>query len=206
MNINNTNSDLNLRASISKEIIMLFVALFVSCAIMYYAALPVHREAQIAKLEISVKEKNIESKKLLLSRITKLNSKSREVDNENIKKVDSLIPNRNNYEDYLAHIVKLASSKNIIIDDFSVSGSEQNSKEKNKKSKLSEVEINFSASGGFLNFINFLQAVENGIPFIQVESISVSGEKKDKPKESKEAKASSGLILKYEISLKFYYH
>jgi Tfp pilus assembly protein PilO len=190
-------NDKNSNKKKSSEILVLFVALLVSCATMYYFVKPLYREVKIAKLEISVKEKNIESKKLLLLRVGNFSNGEEDI-NENLGKIDSLIPNRNNYEDYLAHIVKLASAKNIIANDFSVSDEQSSSpRNKIKSNSLSSVAIDFSAAGGFLNFVSFLRDIENGIPFIQVEAVSISGG---------EETATSDLLLNYQINLKFFYY
>ena len=53
-------NDKNSNKKKSSEILVLFVALLISCAVMYYFVKPLYREVKIAKLEISVKEKNIE--------------------------------------------------------------------------------------------------------------------------------------------------
>ena len=204
MNISDTKFN---KKNLFSEFLFLGIFLLVSCAIMYYFVRPLCREVKLSKLEISLKEKNIESKELLLLGISGVGNNDGNVD-ENVEKINNLIPSRNNYENYLAHIIKLANSKNIVVNNFSVEGGRSDPKTKNKK--LNKAKISFSSSGGFLNFISFLRAIENGIPFVQVESISISGgteEDEKKEKEEKEEKEIDlGLVLEQQVSLKFYYY
>lgn len=200
MNINDTKLN---KKNLFSDFLFLGVFLVVSCVIMYCFVRPLCREVKLAKLEISLKEKNIESKELLLLGINDASDNNDEKVNENVEKINNLIPSKNNYENYLAHIVKLASAKNIVISNFSVEGGRSDLKTKNKK--LNESEIVFSSSGGFLNFISFLRDIENGIPFVQVESISIFGSKKEDGEEG-EKENNLGLILNQQVSLKFYYY
>ncbi|MEA2098062.1 MAG: hypothetical protein U9P70_03240 [Patescibacteria group bacterium] len=187
------------KKSISSEFLFLGVFLLVSCVIMYFFVKPLCEEVKFTMLEISLKEKNIESKELLFLGISNINND--EDINENIEKINNLIPSKNNYENYLAHIVKLASAKNIVVSNFSIRGGRSEVRTKDKK--LSEAEITFSSSGGFLNFISFLRDVENGIPFVQVESISISGDAKEN---NDDEEVDLGLILNQQVNLKFYYY
>ena len=84
----------------------------------------------------------------------------KEIDYENrpkniVEKINNLIPSKNNYENYLAHIIKLASAKNIVINNFSIGAGRSDLKTK----KLNKSEITFSSSGGFLNFISFFSVI-----------------------------------------------
>ncbi len=195
MNINDTKLN---KKNLFSEFLFLGIFLLVSCIIMHCFVRPLCREVKFAKLEISLKEKNIESKELLLLGVNDAGNNNEKV-NENVEKVNNLIPSKNNYENYLAHIVNLASARNIVVSNFSVEGGRSDLKTKNKK--LNESEIIFSSSGGFLNFISFLRDIENGIPFVQVESISIFGSEKEDGEED-----DLGLILNQQVSLKFYYY
>lgn len=188
---------------------LLFVSLLVSCAIMFYVVAPMYKESKIIKIGNETKEEIIENNNLTLIKIIKANNESEEFDSENVEKIKEFISNRNNYEDYLIHIVKLANGKNIKINDLSVNKIEDDPK-KRRSSILNEVEINFSASSGFLNLISFLKSIEKSIPFAQEESISISvrGEKEDGINEyvKTNTEIATDSILDYEIKLKFYHY
>lgn len=191
----------------------LFLSLIVSCAIMYYVVAPMYKEAGIIKAGNKIKEENVKNDNLALVRIIKINSGSKNLNSESVEKIKDFIPNRNNYEDYLIHIIKLANSKNIEINDFSVSENKNELKASDLKANngdgLIETEINLAASSGFLNFISFLRSIEKSIPFIQVESVLVSAEsEKGEINENSDINAATNMdsILEYEMKLKFYHY
>lgn len=187
---------------------LLLVALLVSCAIMFYVVAPMYKELKIIKIGNEIKEEIIENNNSALIKIIKANNESKEFDSENIEKIKEFISNRNNYEDYLIHIVKLANERNIKINDLSVNKIEDDPK-KRSKSILNEIEINFTASSGYLNLVSFLKSIERSIPFVQEESMSISvGEEEDDLSENVNADTETvtDSILDYEIRLKFYYY
>ena len=187
---------------------LLLVTLLVSCAIIFYVVAPMYKELKIIKIGNETKEEIIKNNNLALIKIIKANNESKEFDSENVEKIKEFISNRNNYEDYLIHIVKLANEKNIKINDLSVNKIEDDPK-KRSKSILNEVEINFTASSGYLNLVSFLKSIERSIPFVQEESMSISvGEEEDDLNENVNADTETvtDSILDYEIRLKFYYY
>ncbi len=194
LNKRSEDSNLDTKPSLkfSSEIIMLFAAFLVSCAIMFYGAAPIHRETKIIKFSNEIKIKDIKIGEALLSKIAIINNENKGINNEEVKKVGELIPNRDNYEDYLTHIVGLANNKNIKINSFSISEGE-GSKEEN--GALNKMSIDISASGFFLNFMSFTRDIESGIPFICERSISISKSESDDSES-----------LDYEMNIEFYYY
>ncbi len=194
LNKRSEDSNLDTKPSLkfSGEIIILFAASLVSCAIMFYGAAPIHREAKIIKFSNEVKIKDIKIGEALLSKIVIINNENKGINNEEVKKVGELIPNRDNYEDYLTHLVSLANNKNIKISSFSIS-EDKGSKEEN--GALNKMGIDISASGFFLNFMSFTRDIENGIPFICERSISISKSESDDSES-----------LNYEMNIEFYYY
>lgn len=190
--------------NIPNEIAFLVLALIFSSGIMYYGVAPLYKEAQISKMEVELKNKNVESGKKMLSELSKLAKSSGQIDDNDAEKISNLAPSRNNYEDHLALIVELAGNKNIYINNFSIKEQKASSETDGAK-KLKEGGISFSALGGFSNLESFLQSLENAIPFIQEESISISRKKQDVKNEEDSIGAGSSPILESEISFKFYY-
>lgn len=205
-NINKTDSkDSGININIPKEIAFLVLALFFSSGIMYYGVAPLYREAQISRMEVNLKNKNIESGKKLLSELSEIAESGGQIDDADAEKIDNLISSKNNYEDYLALIVELASSKNIYADNFLISEEQKVSQKEDSDKKLKEEKISFSALGGFSNLVSFLQSLENAIPFIQEKSISISRKKQDIENEENPMEINISPILESEISFKFYY-
>ena len=215
-NFNKQQEDLNSNAKsnlkFSGGITILFVALFVSCGIMFYVVSPMYKEARIIKFANEAKEKDVELGKSLLLKIVNINKRNKKVNNEEIEKIGEFIPNRDNYEDYLAHIVDLADNKNIKINGFSILKKERD-EEKNKKkyeeendNQFNKVSIDIMASGGFLNFMSFIRDIENGIPFVYEKSISISRSKENKKETSEENKTDTNPVLNYEMNIEFYYY
>lgn len=186
----------------------LLISLVISCTVVRYVASPTYQEARIIRAGNEIKKESIENNNLLLVKIVKANDENKKLNNEGVKKIKSFISNRNNYEDYLIHIVKLANSKNIEISNFSVNENENKSKT-NSDNVLKEIEISFSVSSGFQNFISFLRFIEQGVPLVQEESISISaGNKNDGISEQGDFDAAENreTILDYEVKLKFYHY
>ena len=198
---NKRSGDSNLSAKpkqrFSSEMIVLFAALFISCAVMFYGAAPIHREAEIIKFASETKTEDIEVGKSLLLKIVKINSENKGINSEEIKKVGEFIPNRDNYEDYLTHIVSLANNKNIKINSFSISKDKDsgNKEKEGENGALNKMSIDIAASGFFLNFMSFTRDIENGIPFICEKSISISKSESDDSES-----------LDYGMNIEFYHY
>jgi len=202
-----SSSSAKLTPEFPKEIIILFATLFVSCAVMLYLVAPLHKEVKIIKAVNEIKKGNIESGRMSLARIIKISNENEEFKNSEIEKIKSFIPNRDNYEDYLAHFIKLANNKNIKIGGFSISENKSGQKRKDEDKAFNEIKIDIKASGNFLNFMSFIQDIEKGIPFIHEESISILGiEESGAAGENEETKTSVNPALDYEICLKFYHY
>ncbi len=203
-NINKTNNNSGINIKIPKEIAFLVLTLIFSSGIMYYGVAPLYREAQISKMEVKLKNKSIESGKKALSELSKLAESSGQIDDSDAEKINNLVPSRNNYEDSLSLIVELAGNKNIYINDFSIKEQKVSPKTDDAK-KLKEGGISFSALGGFSNLTSFLQSLENAIPFMQEESISISSGAQNVEDKEDSMEIDNSPILEAEISLKFYY-
>jgi len=167
------------------------------------------KEAKIIEFGNEAKEKDVELGKSLLLKIVDINKKNKKVNNEEVEKIGEFIPNRDNYEDYLIHIINLANNKNIKINEFFISKEEKAEEGKDKKedsNKFNKVIINIAASGGFLNFMSFIYDIENGIPFVYEKSISVLRSEDNKNEELGENITDTNPVLDYEMDIEFYYY
>ena len=205
----NSNSDTKSNLKFSSGITVLFMTLFVTCGIMFYLISPMRKEAKIIEFGNEAKEKDVELGKSLLLKIVDINKKNKKVNNEEVEKIGEFIPNRDNYEDYLIHIINLANNKNIKINEFFISKEEKAEEGKDKKedsNKFNKVIINIAASGGFLNFMSFIYDIENGIPFVYEKSISVLRSEDNKNEELGENITDTNPVLDYEMDIEFYYY
>ncbi|MCK4892278.1 MAG: hypothetical protein KAS78_06440 [Candidatus Pacebacteria bacterium] len=189
------------KKKIPKEFAFLFFSMIASCIIMYCFAAPLYEDSKIKKLEIGVKKNNIESRELLLSRVMKAEiSDEDKISVENIEKIKGLASNRDNYEEYLVNVVEIASGRNVLINDLTVSNYGKVSAKSKVNGNFSSSVISFSASGGFFNFINFLEDIERNIPLIQVESVEIGKEG------SKDDFVASSSMLSFSVKINFFHY
>ncbi len=178
---------------ILKDFVFLISSLVVSCIILYFFVAPLYRTHKINLLEIDVKIRNVEARKVLLSSIVDSREKS-ENDTyiKNIEKIKSLVYPRDDYEGFLVKIIDISQKRSILIENFSISTA--GTENKNFYSK----DVSFSASGGYVNLLNFLEDLERSIPLIHVDSLEIrkSGDSEDE-EQSK--------ILNISVKTKFYY-
>lgn len=157
-----------------KEFVFLFLSMVISCLIVYFLSAPLYTELKIKKLEIAIKDDNIDLRDALVVLVKKIEVKKNE--KNNIEKIKNLVSTRDNYEEYLLNIIEIANSKNIIISDLKVGGIEEKNVKKDDVEIYNIGNISFSASGGYSNFINFLKNLEKNIPLLQVNSIEIENE------------------------------
>jgi len=193
------------KKKIPQDFVLLFLILVIASFCIYFIIMPLHQEAEIKKLEINIKEQNIKSREFQLKRIQSIEDiESKENYLRNMDKIKNLISDRDNYEDYLAHIEKLAKDRNINIESLSVFDKKNTFKNKEVENNVKSKGISFSASGSFVNFIDFLVNIERSIPFVQVDSVSMKTAMGIS--EENESELSSITILNYNIEISFFYY
>lgn len=189
------------KKKIPKEFALLFFSMIASCIIIYSFAAPLHKDSEIKKLEIGVKKNNIESRELLLARVIKIEiSDEDKISDENIEKIKGLASNRDNYEEYLVNIIEIAGGRNVLIKNLAVSGYEKVSVKSKVSGNFSSSIISFSASGGFLNFISFLEDIEQNIPLMRVELAEIGKEG------NKDDSMASGPMLSFSVKINFFHY
>ncbi|MDF1498386.1 MAG: GspMb/PilO family protein [Patescibacteria group bacterium] len=201
---NNINVNYN-KKKIPQDFVILFLILVIASFCIYFIIMPLHQEAEIKKLEINIKEQNIKSREFQLKRIQSIEDiESKENYLRNMDKIKNLISDRDNYEDYLAHIEKLAKDRNINIESLSVFDKKNIFKNKEVENNVKSKGISFSASGSFENFIDFLENIERSIPFVQVDSVSMKTAMGIS--EENESELLPVTILNYNIEISFFYY
>ena len=209
---------------ISKKIITLILTLTFSCGVVVLVAVPLYRDLKITELKIEAERENKTDREEFLSRIVRFRKMNNEVRDDDLKKIDKIILNRNSYEDYLSRVVYLAQINRVTVKNFFVSQPSAPVKIKMRESEgaflrkspqLRETEVSFSALGDFSDFMNFIDDFEKMGPLADEESLKITTmrNKKDKEKSEEEGKEENEenqeqeeeLVLNYEVGFKFYY-
>ena len=184
----------------SKEFIALFCSVIVSSTIIYFVVKPMYEDLKFRDLEIKAKESSIESREALLLKAMEV-----EINNEyktSIEKINSLVSNSDDYEEYLVSIVDIADRKNILIDELQVLDKKDVLEEDDdNNTNFNSRSINIIASGEFFNFINFLEDVEKNMPLIQIESIAI-----DKVDSDDSDYTELASILSFSIQINYFYY
>ena len=202
---------------ISRKIITLILMLVFGCGLTALGAVPLYQDLKIVELEIETERENKTVREEFLSRIAKSREINRNVQKEDVEKINRILLSRNGYEDYLSRIIYLAQINNVVVKDFSIS--QPSAKERTvkigefeepflkKSPEFREAGISFSALGEFSDFMEFIGDFENMGPLADEESLKIISTRSEKSKkesgENQEQK--EGLVLNYEINFIFYY-
>lgn len=201
---------------ISRKITTLILTLVFGCGLTALGAVPLYQDLKIVELEIETERENKTVREEFLSRIAKSREINRNVQKEDVEKINKILLSRNGYEDYLSRIIYLAQINNIVVKDFSISQPSAKARVKigefeepflRKSPEFREAGISFSALGEFSDFMEFIGNFENMGPLADEESLKIISTRSEKSKkesgENQEQK--EGLVLNYEIDFKFYY-
>jgi hypothetical protein len=167
----------------NKDIVVLFSSLIISALLFYFISAPSYRSFLVIGQEIGLKQKNLDNKENLLNNIADFNKNNKDP-GVNVDKLKAFIPNRNNYEDFLGHINNLAAADNLQLSNVAIEQKKPDSTttqaaDAQKDQRIKEQNVSFSVSGDLGNFLHFIKILENSIPFIQEQSLSVSLSEKD---------------------------
>lgn len=201
----------------SEKIAVLILILIFSCGIMLTIAAPLYKELKMTELEIEIEEKNKEERERLLLRINNFKKRSETIGEDDLVKIDRLLINRNNQEEYLTRIAYLAQISGVVASNFLISDSlpkikiVSESQKEFDKLQAQEAEIGFSVKGDFPSFLNFLKAVENMSPLVDEQSLTIKVQRKEtkeevvENEEGEEKNIASNDILDCQLKFKFYY-
>lgn len=216
------NSQVTSKVSGNKDIVVLLLSLVVSGSLFYIFSGPTYKSYLVLKQEIQLKQKNLANKKQLLDNIQAFNRNNKDLE-LNVDKLKVFVSNRNNYEDYLGQINDLAISDNLQVSSFTVDDykktaaaaattTQGSAQSKDYDDKFKQKTVSFSVKGDFTNFLHFIKTLENSIPIVQEQSITVSIEQNAGPAQD----ASKTTIqpqqidqypsLTYQVSFKFVYY
>ena len=213
----------------SKDVTFLGVAFLIAVIALYFYAGPAHVKMMTLEAENAAKEIDLTNKKELLRNIRAFNEENAALAT-NSKKLAVFIPSRNNYEDFFAHVMGLAEANNLDVADFTlaesksspntaaaatedaanVDGVEGATYAETRSFKLNTQQVNIEVKGDFENMMNFMKALENGIPFIQESSLDLIPQATESVTQAEgvqaEGAAPAPVMLNASISFNFYYY
>jgi len=171
----------------NKDITFLVVALLASVAALCLYVGPAYGETQALIQQNGIKRNDLKSKQDLLKNIQKFNEESSGLGG-NAEKLEALVANRNNFEDYLDMIAALALKRNLEVNNLGLGAVESSVEEQDTVAAsadtaelaskptfpLQEQGVKFTVEGEYENILEFIRDLENGIPFVQEDTLEIS--------------------------------
>lgn len=171
------------KKSISNKIAILVSSLIFSMVVIFLLVSPEFERMKLIELEREVIDGNLKLKNDMIDRVVEFNKTNKDLDDNDLKKIYNLLPENNDFDRQVASISKFAISggSGISITGFSVSRVKESSSSKSQDDKegldLKRIHLDFSLSGDFGELVSLLDSVEENIPLIDVESMSIIREK-----------------------------
>lgn len=221
------NMEISSKLRTSKDITFLAVALLLAVVALYSYAGPAYVEGATLENENAAKETDLKNKRELLRNIQSFNEENADL-STNSKKLSVFIPSRKNYEDFFAHVMTMAEANNLDVTSFGLSESKTSSPTapvetadaaadggaegadgaayaETRSFKLNQQEVAIEMTGDFENMMNFMKALENGIPFIQEVSLDLSPQSTESVTQA-EGVPPGPVMLDASMSFNFYYY
>ncbi|NOQ68192.1 type 4a pilus biogenesis protein PilO [Patescibacteria group bacterium] len=166
----------NSSGKIPIETELLFLSFVFSLILIFVFVVPKYRQMEISKEQIKLIQENVESKNSVLEKVKDYNEKNKTIREMDLKKFNSLLPERNNVEKYIADINKMAdtSGSRVNIGKFSISNPRfVKSPVRNSSLDLRATDISFSVLGDFDNLMSFLDSIEKNVPLMELSSLNI---------------------------------
>lgn len=177
----------------NQDTVFLVVSLMISGALLAFLVAPTYNSRAALEKKNQQKQDELTSKQDLLKNIETFNKNNANL-SVNSQKLEVLIPSKDNFEDFLIHIKGLSKDYNLELIDFNFSTAGESksgvasspaaaaaasaAKTENSgedgTSKFNKQGISVTLRGDYSNFERFSKALENGIPFLQQYSVSIS--------------------------------
>jgi hypothetical protein len=222
-------SQLNLKISgklrSNRDMTMLCVSLLVSVLALYLFAGPTYYKERELEKGNGAKKTDLASKKQLLGDLQNFNK-----DNADLivssKKLATFIPSRNNFEDFFTHIKEMAKAGNLEVVSFKLEKDDSAAAATatangaatatangatatyadNRNFTLQKQRVTFAVKGDYENIINFSKVLENGIPFIQEDSVKMIAGDANSNIGQVQQTAGTPVMLTSTMAFNFYYY
>ncbi len=226
METKQNNSRKNADSKERKDVTALCASLILSVIFLLAFLSPLYQKKLAMDGAYIDKQEDLKSKEELLRNIEAFNEENRDL-TVNSEKLALLIPNRNNYEDFLIHIQQLSRSFNLELLGFTLSDikaatvvtpgtttstgavitSETTTTTGPTDSNLKQQGIDIAMRGDYSSFVNFARALENGTPFLQEDSVNISSETvRNTQSEDGSSAANPNPMLNFEMGLRFIHY
>lgn len=205
----------------NRDVAFLCGSLFISVAFLYFFLSPLYQKKLMTEKAYAAKQDDLKDKKELLANIATFNRENKDL-TVNSKKLVLLIPNRNNYEDFLIHLQQLSKNYNLELLNFSLQDVKgpvvttagtvtstgvvitPESTTGAVDLQTNQQGINLSLRGDFASFLGFTKALENGVPFLQEDKLTIDT---GSPAELQPGQLSDqNPMLDFSLNLRFIYY
>jgi hypothetical protein len=220
---NNSKKSADLKSH--KDVVFLCGAFLLSAAFLMTVVSPLYQKKLAMDTAYAAKENDLKNKEELLKNIEVFNEENKDL-TVNSEKLALLIPNRNNYEDFLIHIQNLSRSSNLDLLNFTLREikpattvtaatttstgaiiTPEKTITQETDSRLEQQGIDLTLRGAYSDFVKFAKDLENGIPFLQEDKIVIGSEKISGPQNAEEGQAAnSNPMLSFGLSLRFIHY
>lgn len=197
MEKNQTNTNIKKKPNKNKDVVALYLTLVLSCVILYFLVKPLYEEKMSLESDIILKNEDLRNKQDLLANIEKFNSENSNLAVD-LERLTLFISKRNNYEDVVDYLDNLARKNNLSIAVYSITAQDgvklaetvdpvsasvpiegEVAADNVNSSAIKKQKLSLDIKGDYSSFINFLKSLENGVPFFQEGSVSISTDSKE---------------------------
>lgn len=225
METKQNNSKKNVDLKEHKDVTTLCVAFLLSAVFLLAFLSPLYQKKVAMDKAYAAKQEDLKSKEELLKNIEAFNEENKDL-TVNSEKLALLIPNRNNYEDFLIHIQQLSRSFNLELLDFKLAEvkaatvvtaetttstgaiitPETTTTTGQTDNTLKQQGIDITLRGDYPSFVDFARALENGTPFLQEDVVSISSDIVGSAQVEGAGAANSNPMLNFGLNLRFIHY
>ncbi len=175
MTIHNTDHDLPNKESsnLYLQFKVLIVSFLFSLMILFVLARPIYMEMKTNKDQIKLIQKNLDLKNSALASLENFSNEHKNIKNEELIKVKSLLQGEDRAELYIANINKISQLNDSDMEIVSLSMGEIGKVDSNQEGGLVKATIDFSLIGEYSKLIVFLGKIEKLIPLVNLESLEI---------------------------------
>lgn len=210
-----------------KDLTFLGASFLLSSIFLLLFLSPLYQKKLLMDEAYAAKQEDLESKEELLKNIEVFNEENKDL-TVNSEKLALLIPNRNNYEDFLIHIQQLSRSFNLELLDFSlqevntantvvttgtttstgaiITPETATATNPGEESGLRQQGIKLSLRGDYQSFVDFARALENGTPFLQEDGIAITSDTISGAPGEGNSTATTNPMLGFGLDLRFIHY
>ena len=155
------------------ELKVLIVSFLLSLIILFFIAKPIYVEMKTNKDQIGLIQKNITLKNVALASLEDFKNENKNIRNEELIKVKSLLQEEDRVELYIANINKISQLNDSDMEIISLLIGEAGRASPDREGALIKATISLSLMGEYDKLIVFLGNIEKFIPLVNLESLEI---------------------------------